>query len=117
MSGVLWVVLTRQGHKGDTRSRVFYIYIYIYIGLPSGSVIRNLPEIQETREKRVPSLGREDPLRRKWQTTSVCLTGKSHGQRSLTGYSLWGRKETDMTGQLRTYMHVYILTVTNYMVK
>ena len=25
------------------------------------------------------------------------LPGKSHGQRSLIGYSPWGRKESDMT--------------------
>ena len=32
------------------------------------------------------------PWRRKWQPTPVCLPGKSHGQRSLVGYSLWGHK-------------------------
>ena len=35
--------------------------------------------------------------RRKWQLTLVFLPGKSHGQRSLVGYSPWGRKELDMT--------------------
>ena len=29
--------------------------------------------------------------RRKWQPTPVLLPGKSHGQRSLVGYSPWGR--------------------------
>ena len=33
-------------------------------------------------------------------TTSVFLPGESHGQRSLTGYSPWGHKESDMTEQL-----------------
>ena len=28
--------------------------------------------------------------RRKWQPTPVFLPGKSHGQRSLVGYSPWG---------------------------
>ena len=37
------------------------------------------------------------PWRRKWQPTLVFLPGKSHGQRSLTGYSLQGRKELDTT--------------------
>ena len=37
------------------------------------------------------------PWRRKWQHTPVFLPGKSHGQRSLAGYSLWGRKESDTT--------------------
>ena len=30
--------------------------------------------------------------RRKWQPTPVFLPGKSHGQRSLAGYSPWGHK-------------------------
>ena len=34
--------------------------------------------------------------RRAWQPTPVFLPGKSHGQRSLTGYSPWGHKESDM---------------------
>ena len=34
------------------------------------------------------------PWRRKWQPTPVFLPGKSHGQRSLVGYSPWGRKES-----------------------
>ena len=29
------------------------------------------------------------PWRRKWQSTPVLLPGKSHGQRSLVGYSPW----------------------------
>ena len=38
----------------------------------------------------VQSLGQEDPLERKWQPTPGFLPGKSHGQRSLVGYSLQG---------------------------
>ena len=38
--------------------------------------------------------------RRKWQPTPVLLPGKSHGWRSLVGYSPWGRKESDMTERL-----------------
>ena len=33
------------------------------------------------------------PWRRKWQLTPVFLPGKSHGQRSLAGYSPWGPEE------------------------
>ena len=33
------------------------------------------------------------PWRRQWHPTPVLLPGKSHGQRSLVGYSPWGRKE------------------------
>ena len=35
------------------------------------------------------------PWRRKWQPTPVFLPGKSHKQRSLAGYSPWGRKGTE----------------------
>ena len=40
------------------------------------------------------------PWRRKWQPTPVLLPGESHGQRSLAGYSPWGRKESDPTERL-----------------
>ena len=39
---------------------------------------------------------RKVPWRRKWQSTPVLLPGKSHGWRSLVGYSLWCCKESDM---------------------
>jgi len=45
---------------------------------------------------------RKIPWRRKWQPTPVFLPGKSHGQRSLVGYSPWGRKESDTTGVANT---------------
>ena len=38
--------------------------------------------------------------RRKWKPTPVFLPGEFPGQRSLTGHSLWGHKELDMTEQL-----------------
>ena len=42
--------------------------------------------------------------RRKWQSTPVLLPGKSHGQRSLVGYSPWSRKESDTTERLHLLM-------------
>ena len=41
--------------------------------------------------------------RRKWQPTPVLLPGKSHGWRSLVGYSPWGHKKSDMTEQLHIH--------------
>ena len=38
--------------------------------------------------------------RRQWQPTPVLLPGKSHGRRSLVGYSPWGCKESDTTERL-----------------
>ena len=43
---------------------------------------------------------RKIPWKREWLPTLVFLPGKSHGQRSLAGYSLWGRKESDTTEQV-----------------
>ena len=40
------------------------------------------------------------PVRRKWQATLIFLPGKSQGQRSLAGYSPWGRKESGTTDRL-----------------
>ena len=44
----------------------------------------------------IPGLGRF-PWRRAWQPIAVFLPGESHGQKSPVGYSLRGRKESDMT--------------------
>ena len=59
----------------------------------------------------VQSLDWEDPRRRKWQLTPVLLPGKFHVQRSLAGYSPWGRKESDMTEQL---LFKYLTVVLTY---
>ena len=47
----------------------------------------------------VRSVGHEDPLEKAMAPTPVLLPGKSHGWRSLGGYSLWGHRESDMTEQ------------------
>ena len=44
----------------------------------------------------IPGLGRSSG-EGTWQSTPVFLPGKSRGQRSLTGYSPWGCKESDTT--------------------
>ena len=60
---------------------------------------------------------RKMPWRRAWQPTAVFLPGESHGQRSLEGYSPWGRRESDLTeatccAHARTHTH----TQKNYFV-
>ena len=60
-------------------------------------MVKNLPAVQETRFD--PWVGKI-PWRREWLHTPVFLPGKFHGQRSLEGYSPWGRKEWDTTEQL-----------------
>ena len=46
------------------------------------------------------------PWRRKWQPIPVFLSGESHGQRSLVGYSPQGRKESYRTEQLHFHFHL-----------
>ena len=46
--------------------------------------------------------------RRKWQPTPVFLPGKSHGQKSLAGYSPWGHKELDATEHTHTQRKPHI---------
>ena len=64
------------------------------------------PPCQCRRSKRLrfnPWVG-QIPWRRAWQPTPVFSPGESHGQRSLAGYSLWGRKEWATTERL-THTH------------
>ena len=44
--------------------------------------------------------------RRKLKPTPVSLLRKSHGQRSLAGYSLWGFRKLDVTEH--THMHLVL---------
>jgi len=55
------------------------------------TVVKNSPaKTEDAREiRKIPW--------RKWQPTSIFLTGKSCGQRSLTGYSPRDCKESDVT--------------------
>ena len=69
-----------------------------------------LPVMQETR---VQSLGREDPWRRKRQPIPGFLLGESHGQRSLAGYSPWGRPESDTTERLTVALSLLLFTDTS----
>ena len=66
-----------------------YTYTYIW-DFPGGSVEKTLPSMQEMQ---VQPQGREDPRRRKCQPTPAFLPRKSHGQRSLVGYSPRDHKE------------------------
>ena len=59
--------------------------------------VKCLPTMWETQ---VRFLGQEDPLEKDMATHSSFLPGKSHGQRSMVGYSPWGSKESDMTDRL-----------------
>ena len=71
---------------------------------------RGLGVMQETL---VEPLGWEDPLGKGMTTLSSILAGKSHGQRSLAGYSPRGRKESNMyetNTQVTTWTVIVILS-------
>ena len=85
----------RRGRKGQEMSLLWdqnqhYITQTVFPGGPGGKE----PACQCRRCKRCwfdPWVGKM-PWRRKWQPTPASLPGKSHGQRSLVGYSPWDRK-------------------------
>ena len=64
---------------------------------PGGLAVKNLPaNAGNAGDWFDPWIGKR-PWSRIWQPTPVFLPGKSHGQRSLAGYSPGGRKELGMT--------------------
>ena len=58
---------------------------------------KNLSAAQGTQ---VPSLGREDPPEKRMAVHVSVLAWRTHGQRSLEGYSPRGRQECDTTERL-----------------
>ena len=54
-------------------------------------VAQTVKHLQSERPRFDPWV-RKTPWRRKWKPTPVLFPGKSHGQRSLVGYSPWGRR-------------------------
>ena len=54
----------------------------------SHSTVGKLQEVFHNK----PGVGKI-PWRRKWLPAAVFMPGKTHGQRSLLGYSPWGHKE------------------------
>ena len=73
-----------------TLGKLFSLSVLQYYHQASLLMVESLPAVRETW---VPSLGREDPLEEGMATRSSFLHGESHGQRSLVGYSPWGRKD------------------------
>ena len=63
----------------------------LWRGFPGAAAVKNLPA-----KAGDPWLGKIS-WRRKWQPTPVFLPGKSHAQRSLVGYSPWGRKSQTLS--------------------
>ena len=64
-------------------------------------LVKHLPAMQKTSFDRWVG---KIPWRRERLPAPAFLPGESHGQRNLAGDSLWGRKESDTTGQLSLHL-------------
>ena len=82
-------------------------------GFPGGSVIEKLPAVQETQETPVHSLDWED-LEKDMTTHPRFLAWKSHGQRSLAGYSPQGPQELDTTEAIELHTCLYVFSVFDF---
>ena len=68
------------------------------IGFPGGASGKELAcHCRRCKRHRFDPRVKTIPWRRALQPTPIFLPGESHGQRSLVGYSPWGRKESDTT--------------------
>ena len=92
------------------KERNIYIHIYIHMGFPGGFTVKNLPEMEEVQEMDFDPWIWKILWRRKWQSTLLCLPGKSNGQRSLAGCSPCGQKRVGhdlVTKQQQYIMYIY----------
>ena len=69
------------------------------VGLNNGKGVKGVSKMTQQwriclplRRHRFTLWVRKIPWGREWQPTPVFLSGESHGERSLAGYSPWGRK-------------------------
>ena len=91
MDGGAWWATVHGVSKSQTRLSNF-----------TYQMVKRLPAMWETR---VCFLGQEYPLEKEMGPTPIFLPGKSHGLRSLVGYTPLGRKELNTTEQLQFHFH------------
>ena len=86
------------GLKVETNyHQIFVLSLYSHHGFPGGS---HSKESTCNSGDQINPWVRKIPWRREWQPTPVFFPRKSHGQRSLAGYSPWGYKNVNTTEQL-----------------
>ena len=111
---IQWIVLVLEN---TCMYKHIYAHIYIYactsMGFPSGTSGKE--STCQRRRHKIPGFNpwvRNIPWKRAWQSTPGFLPRTSHIQRSLTGYSPWGCKESDMTEWLSRQAHVHVFANT-----
>ena len=84
-------------------------YMYMYVASLMAQWIKNPPAMQELQETWVQSLDEEDTLELVMQPAPVFLPEKkSHGQKSLVGYSPKCRKGLDTREPLSGHTNVHV---------
>ena len=73
--------------------------LYMLKNFPGGSVVKNQSALPEMH---VQSLGLKDPLEKEMVAHPTVLAWEIHGQRSLAGYGLQGRKGSNITRRLNS---------------
>ena len=104
--GAWWAAVHGVAQSRTRLKRLSSSSSIVDLGVRSDLAVKN-PLANAHRHKRHrfnPRVG-TIPWRRAWQSTPVILPGESHGQRSLVGYSPWGRTESDMTVRISTAQH------------
>ena len=94
------LISRRQNHQASPPSLLYWSKASLKKASQMALIVKNSPAVQKTEEMWIDPWVRKILWRRKWQPTPVFLPGKSQGQRSLVGYSPWGRKELDTTERL-----------------
>ena len=97
VDGIIILMFKNLYSMTDRKILASFTNKYNKLGLPGGTSGKE-SACQSRRRKR---RGFDSWVRRrKGHPTPVFLREESHGQRSLVGYSPWGRKESDTTERL-----------------
>ena len=94
-------------------NKYIWILIWDFLLLGASLVAQTVKHLPAMRETQVWFLGREDPMEKEMAVHSALLPGKSHGWRSLIGYSPWGRRvghnwATSLSLSFWDFLHVIL---------
>ena len=104
--GHLFVLILRVW---ETQKCFLFTVLFFLLGFPGGSGHKE-SACNVGDQGSITGLGRF-LWRRKWQPILVFLPGESQGWRSLVGYSLQGRKQSDMTEWLHCLYFFFFLLI------
>ena len=95
-------VCLTEWSKSERKKQIWYINAYMWNlgGFPGGTSKASAYQCRRPKRCGFDPRVWKIPWRRKWQPNPAFLPEKSHGQRILVGYCLWGREESDITEQL-----------------